>query len=139
MKMKRLVFVVIIFLLLTVCAEAQTGPFRAVFPASVDHNVVEFQVTKLTAYELLVWDQTDVGATPMLTINMGKPTPDASNVITADINAGVITLRAGTYVARVRAVGPGGTSPTPSALSDPFPLQPGVPQAPGKPAIGRGQ
>jgi uncharacterized protein (DUF2141 family) len=85
---------------------APTAPRYAVFTASVDHN------TLVTSYVLEVFasgadPQT---ATPIAMSDLGKPTPAANGDITVDRATFFAALPAGSYVATVAAVGPGGSA-----------------------------
>jgi hypothetical protein len=95
-------------------ASAQTvviNPTRVIFVASADHNrtltVGGQTVPVLTNYELRIFLEGATG--PVTTVNLGKPTPDASGEIQAQPSE-LIGLPLGAYVARVAAIGPGGAS-----------------------------
>lgn len=114
-------------------AQSPVAPWRVVFTASPGHSLVEQQQALLTRYELVV--TSEAGGTPTV-VNLGKPTPDTQGQISVDINAALIALPVGSYVARVQAVGPGGTDLSP--ISDPFSLTVRSPGAPGgKPGVSR--
>lgn len=131
--------------LVPVAAAAQTPSYKATFTASPDHSTVEQQVPLVDRYELLVFAPGSTTALPA--IPLGKPTPDATNLITVTVNGSLVALPASPtcnpttptaaqcYTAKVRAVGLGGEGV--SALSDPFPLVPRSPSAAGKPGISR--
>ena len=103
----------------SVDAQTTNNPTTVTFTASLDHNARRADGTPVVqSYQL---DLFLAGASaPFQSVNLGKPTPDATNTIA--INAS--TLFAGwpipgtIYVADVAAVGPGGTSA--SALSNTF-------------------
>lgn len=114
----RKFFLVALLLLVPVAASAQvTNPSTVQFTASPDQNTIENSVNILTSYEVRLY--TPTGTIPVKIADIGKPTPDASNVITwASLNTLYNTVAAGNYVVRVAAKGPGGSNETPS--SDPF-------------------
>jgi regulation of enolase protein 1 (concanavalin A-like superfamily) len=89
----------------TITVTSGSNPPRfAVFQASADH------ATLVTNYWLDIFsDGSDPNtATPLASSDLGKPTPDASGVITADCAAFFGALAPGTYIATVSAVGSGG-------------------------------
>jgi hypothetical protein len=87
-------------------------PTRVVFVPSADH------ATNVTSYTVAVYRGSDpITASPVATRSLGKPAP-VSGEISVDISTLVDPLSAGTYYAVVRAIGPGGT--TPSAKSANF-------------------
>lgn len=118
---------VALFLLIAATVSAQTtvNPTKATFTASADHNTVTSGVVILTSYQLDVMRDTATGALAF-SYGMGKPTPATGNVITVTIPA-FLTMGNGTYVAKVTAIGPGGTGI--SAPSNPF-VKTGGPAAP---------
>lgn len=132
--MKKLLLAALL-LTIPVCVNAQTlnNPTTATFTASADQNTVENGVAILTSYEVRLYSQD--GATKINTLNIGKPTPDATNTITfSQLKNVYVSAPAGTYTVKVAAVGPGGSSETPA--SDPFTVSPRAPSAPtGKPII----
>jgi regulation of enolase protein 1 (concanavalin A-like superfamily) len=86
---------------------AVLAPPRAVeFTASVDHD------TLVTSYQLDIFASgADPNtATPVASVNLGKPTPDASNTITVDESAFFTALAPGSYQATVSSIGDGGSS-----------------------------
>lgn len=98
-----------------------TNPTTVIFTASVDHDALSLDgVTPLlTSYQLQVFLETAT-ATPLTTLDLGKPTPDAAKQITVKNAVWFAALTPKTrYVAKVAAVGPLGVS-TPSPASDPF-------------------
>lgn len=113
--MKKLALLV--FLLIPTIAESQTviNPTRAQFNPSADHNTVENGVTIVTGYELQIFPAS--GTTPIRTVNLDKPVPDAGNVIVIDIQQLVVSLPVGTYTAKVLAKGPGGETASESSNS----------------------
>jgi predicted phage tail protein len=90
----------------TVKATTTTPPTAVVFQKSPDH------ATLVTSYRLDVFapSANPSTATPIATVNLGKPTPDASGVITAPQSAFFLALAPGTYQATVTAIGSAGSS-----------------------------
>jgi regulation of enolase protein 1 (concanavalin A-like superfamily) len=80
------------------------------FTASSDHT------TNVTSYTVALYRSVDpVTSSPVGTRDLGKPTPSGGQ-ITVDISTLVNPLPSGSYYAVVRALGPGGTTPSqPSA------------------------
>lgn len=107
------------------------NPTTFEFTPSPDHNTSENGVALVTRYDLEVYNAANAVAT---TINAGKPTP-VNNLITNTslLRPATVGLPAGTYTAKVAAVGPGGTAR--SASSNPFDLTPRSPTASGTPVI----
>lgn len=144
-RTRLLPFVVAAAALLPMRASAQVPPWKVTFTASPDHAAIVQQVVIVDHYELRVF--APGASTPLPSIGLGKPTPDATNTISVTINAQLVALPASPacslqtptaaqcYTAKVAAVGPGGESV--SALSDPFGLLVPAPGAPGKPGISR--
>jgi len=85
-------------------AGTTTPPTTVIFQKSVD------DATLVTSYRLDVFSNgADPNvATAVATSDLGKPTPDASGVITVDRTAFFAALAPATYVATVSAVGQGG-------------------------------
>lgn len=85
-------------------------PTTVVFNASTDH------ATNVNSYTVAIYRTVDpVTGTPVATRDLGKPTP-SSGQITVDISTLIDPLATGSYYAVVRAIGPGGTTPSaPSA------------------------
>jgi regulation of enolase protein 1 (concanavalin A-like superfamily) len=83
-----------------------TAPRYVAFTASVDH------ATAVTTYRLAIYRSgaDPASATPIATSDLGKATPSSSGEILVDRAAFFAGLPAGTYVAAVSAVGPGGES-----------------------------
>ena len=84
-------------------------PRLLIFTASSDDSLVAF-------YQLQVFRSDNLSGSPVLTLNLGKPTP-VNGEITVDVTTAILSLPAGSYVAVVQAVGTGGTSsstPSPS-------------------------
>jgi hypothetical protein len=119
--MKR-VLLVLAMLALASPALCQTlpNPTGAEWTASVDHSTI-------SAYEI-GWFL-GAATSPVSTVDVGKPTPNASNVCSVTIN--VMPLPFGEYVARVRAKA--GT--VYSEWSDPSNLFQRVPGKPGGPVV----
>jgi hypothetical protein len=130
--MRKLIFVVCLLLAAPVSAQ-----YRAEFDASADHNAQEHGAQVVSKYEVLVYSVKDPN-TIISTIDIGKPTPVNDDRIVFNVDVQMKLIPAGDYLARVRAVGPGGVAV--STASDPFPLQPRAPAgwpAQLKPTIGR--
>lgn len=127
--MKIIVTTLCLAALLAATASAQTtvNPTKAEFVASADHNVTVNGTAVVANYQFDTMTSTVTGALAF-TVNLGKPTPAAGNVITVTIPQ-LAALSTGTYVATVAAVGPGGVGK--SAPSNPFVRvgTPGVPTA----------
>jgi regulation of enolase protein 1 (concanavalin A-like superfamily) len=84
---------------------ATTGAPRLVsFTASADH------ATNVTSYlfEVFAAGANPATAVPVVSSNLGKPTPDSTQTITVDRSALFSALAVGNYVATVTAIGPGG-------------------------------
>jgi regulation of enolase protein 1 (concanavalin A-like superfamily) len=81
-------------------------PTGVAFHASADHD------TGVSSYQLRIFAAgSDPGAaTPLVTSDLGKPTPDANGDITVDRAALFSALTPGSYVAAVTAVAAGGSS-----------------------------
>lgn len=94
------------------------NPTTAQFTASADHATV-------TNYQLDTMAGSATGAIAF-TLNLGKPTPNAANLISVLVQP-FATLPPGTYVATVSAMGPGGAGK--SAPSAPF-ARVGAPASP---------
>lgn len=91
----------------TVSAPVVTPPRNVVFTASTDHAT-----TVVTNYRLNIYTAgaNTSTATPVATSDLGKPTPDAQQVITVDRAAFFTGLASGSYLATVTAIGPGGST-----------------------------
>lgn len=127
MRKVLLIFAILLFSSGTfVQAQTVINPTTAVFNASADHNVVENGINLVSNYELRVYriNETIV----VKTLNLNKPTPDATNTIISDITSFVLSLVVGDYYATVVAKGPGGESV--SAPSNPFQVSVRIPAAP---------
>lgn len=121
-------FVAVAVCLLSSRASAQTG---LAFTPSVDH---ENEVV-LSRYQ---WDIHRAGEDPATvpptrTRDLGRPTPDSTNVITVSDPGFFANLPDGTYVCSVIAIGPGGMGR--SAPSESFTISTETPPAPGAPTI----
>ena len=119
--MKKLLLFAL-FALLPAAAAAQTvppdvkNPSAVTFTPSADHAAI-------TGYELDIIKPD--GVTVLQTLNVGKPTPDATNTCTAPINVQPIAFASG-YSVRVRAIA--GTSKSDDAISlNKFERAPGAP------------
>lgn len=134
--MKRLLLILaILFAARTASAQVVVTPTSTVqFAASADQNTMTFDangnsVPTLSNYVLTI--QPATGGASVFTRDLGKPSPDAANVIKVSIGwtpAQLAAIAPGNYVALVRSVGPGATSDSP--LSPPFVVA-GPTQAPG--------
>jgi hypothetical protein len=102
------------------------NPTTATFTASPDHSAVQNTVPLVSNYELRIFQSG--GTTPVRTVNLNKPTPDASNVITVSVVSTMALLAPGDYFGQVAAIGPGGEGV--SANSNPFQVKPRAPGAP---------
>lgn len=124
-------------------AQPTFNPTTVVFTASPDHNATFADGTKVvTGYRLKHYLS---GATsPIMTVDLCKPTPNATSVITV-VNTSAPCTTGGllfatpllvntTYVAKVTAYGPGGES-LPSAASNFFVLGGSPSPVPGTPAV----
>jgi hypothetical protein len=82
------------------------GTWMVTFTASIDHD------TNVTNYQLNVFPAgaNPAATLPLATSDLGKPAPDATSSISVDRTTFVNALSAGTYVATVMAIGPGGTA-----------------------------
>jgi hypothetical protein len=99
----------------TVSAQV-VNPTAAQFTASVDHALLVGGTAIVTSYQLDTMTGTATGALAF-SVNLGKPTPGASNLIAVAVPQ-LAALANGTYVVTVSAVGPGGAGK--SAPSLPF-------------------
>jgi hypothetical protein len=91
---------------ITVAVTTATTPPRAVtFQASADHAT-------LVNYRLDVFasNANPATATPIASVNLGKPTPDSTGLITSDQSAFFTALAVGNYLATVSAIGTSGES-----------------------------
>ena len=85
-----------------------TPPKTLVFTAAADH------ATNVTSYVLKIFASgaNPATATPIATSDLGKPAPAANNDITVDRATFFSALAAGSYLATVTSVGPGGQTPS---------------------------
>jgi hypothetical protein len=76
------------------------------FNASPDHT------TLVNSYRFDVFQSgaNPSTATPVATLNLGKPTPDANGIITVDALSFFTNLAPGDYIATVSAIGSTGSS-----------------------------
>jgi regulation of enolase protein 1 (concanavalin A-like superfamily) len=91
----------------TVSVSATTGLPRLVsFTASADH------ATNVTRYlfQVFAGGANPATAVPIVSSDLGKPTPDSTKTITVDRSALFSALAVGNYVATVTAIGPGGST-----------------------------
>ena len=116
-------FSAVAFLILPDMAFAQAQIVTAAngveFTASADHNATDaFGQPLVARYDLEIVNQSTSAI--FSTVNLGKPTPNGSNVILVDPVAAFGTLTPGTlFVARVKAVNANAAS-VPSAATSPF-------------------
>lgn len=85
---------------------ASAVPTTAVFQASAD------DATRVDSYRLDVFANgaNPAVATPVGSISLGKPAPDAAGTITVNEAAFFAALAPGSYIATVTAIGPGGSA-----------------------------
>jgi regulation of enolase protein 1 (concanavalin A-like superfamily) len=90
----------------TVSGGTTSAPRAVVFQASTDH------ATLVSRYELRIFASgaNVLTAVPLVTSDLGKPSPASNGEITVDRATVFSALAIGNYVAAVRAVGSGGTS-----------------------------
>jgi regulation of enolase protein 1 (concanavalin A-like superfamily) len=91
----------------TVSVSATTGLQRLVsFTASADHatNVSRY------LFQVFAGGANPATAVPIVSSDLGKPTPDSTKTITVDRSALFSALAVGNYVATVTAIGPGGST-----------------------------
>ncbi len=88
-----------------------TAPTSSVPRAVVFHESAD-DATLVTSYRLDVFASgaDPATATPVATVNLGKPAPDANGDITVDESSLFSALAPGNYLATVSAVGSGGSS-----------------------------
>jgi Viral BACON domain/Putative binding domain, N-terminal len=94
-----------------VFAQAVSDPNVAEFSPSTDHDAVDASGSPLvTQYSLSFF--TVGGTTALLTVDLGKPSPDPDGMIRVNFRSLLSSLPASgvTYEARVSSVGPGGVS-----------------------------
>jgi chitinase len=91
---------------ITVGSTTTSPPRAVVFQASTDHAAL------VTRYELRIFlsGANILTAVPLVTSDLGKPTPASNGEITVDRATVFTALAVGNYVAAVRAVGSGGSS-----------------------------
>lgn len=96
--------------LITVSAGVLSAPRMVVFGASSDH------ATNVTSYVLKVFPSgaNTATATPVATSDLGKPAPAWNGEISVDRETFFRNLPAGSYIATVTAIGPGGQTPSAS-------------------------
>jgi regulation of enolase protein 1 (concanavalin A-like superfamily) len=93
----------------TVSGSSTTAaPTAVAFTASTDH------ATNVTSYLLRVYTAgaNPATATPVASSDLGKPAPDSVRTITVDRRTFFSGLAAGSYIATVTAIGPGGQTPS---------------------------
>jgi hypothetical protein len=114
-----LVVVFVVASVLVLSAQAVVDPRYVEFNASADHNTQTSTGTPfVSSYSLSLYPQGSSVA--FATVSLGKPTPDANNLIRVDFLPLLPSLPTPglNFEARVAAVGPGGT--TASAVSNSF-------------------
>ena len=111
-RLAAIVFGLITLTPFSAAAQTVMDATTAEFTASADHNGTAADGTPLlTSYRLDIFP---VGSsTPSLTVNLGKPAPGASSLISVRFDTLLpAPLAIGTtYEARVTAIGPGGSPP----------------------------
>ncbi len=97
------------------------------FTASPDQNTTFAGSPVLTAYRADFFDKSNAAGTgtPLVTANLGKPTPDAANVITVPALKPMIQPNV-EYIVFISAIGPGAPNGVRNTASVPF----GYPGAP---------
>lgn len=109
---------------------AIVNPNGVSFPASPDHAVTENGVSLVTRYTLDI-SSTTAPTVVAKSVDLGKPTPVAGNIVYSQMATVRATLPSGSYTAIAYAEGPGGR--TGSVASDPFSVAPRAAGAAGKP------
>lgn len=91
---------------LTVGSSTTSAPRAVSFQKSADH------ATLVTSYRLDVFASTanPSTATPVKSVNLGKPAPSSTGLITVDQSSFFSALAPGSYLATVSAIGSGGSS-----------------------------
>lgn len=91
---------------ITITTSASTTPSKVMFTASADHT------TLVTSYRLDVFANgaNPASSRPVASSSLGKPTPDANNIITVDRTTFFSALAPATYIATVSAIGSSGES-----------------------------
>lgn len=123
----------VLFVAVPVSAQI-VNPQTLEFPASADHAATFGAQPLVTKYEALVVRQSATGSVLYVT-DLGKPTPNTSNVITVPMplaGVGGAAPNNTVLLVAIRTVGAPGTTPTTSVWSDPFGIV-GPPAATGKP------
>lgn len=132
MRLKVTLLALSLVVTMAATAEAQfvPNPTKAEFMASADHDAMFGGIPLVTRYELRHYV---VGATePVAVFDLGKPTPDANNLIVATFPP--LAVSATVYFARVYTIGPSGESASNDSNTYGFS---GVPAAVGTPTIKR--
>jgi len=123
--MRKLLLLLLLFVAAPVSAQV-VNPGGIEFIASADHDAVIDGLPVVTSYQFDTMILT-VSGVLAFTKDLGKPTPNSfDQKITARIPE-FLTLRPGSYVATVSALGPGGTGRSEPSL--PFTVM-GGPSAP---------
>jgi hypothetical protein len=91
---------------IVVSTSSPSAPKTLVFQKSADH------ATLVTSYRFDIFSSSanPATATPLRSVNLGKPTPAANGDITIDESSVLTALAAGTYQATVSAIGAAGES-----------------------------
>lgn len=109
------------------------NPTTIEFTASPDHAALDKGAPVVSRYDVEIYTQANQ-TTAVSTINVGKPTPGTGNLISFNqLRTTLGPLPVGTYVAKVAAVGPGGTGR--STSSNPFQEATRQPAVTGTPVI----
>jgi len=118
-----LVALVVVSSIALLSAQAVVDPRFVEFTASADHNALTEEGDPIvTSYSLAI--HALGSSTPLTTVDLGKPDPDASNVIRVDFLPllQIVLAPAVNYEARVSARGPGGSGT--STVSNSFSFAP---------------
>ncbi len=126
----------IVALLFAVPVTAQVpvvNPNTIEFNASVDHDALSNGTAVLTKYTVSILAAAQPTGTVWKVIDLGKPTPVSGKITFTGLAASLADMNPGSYVAVVKAEGPGGVSA--SVASDPFQVAIRAPGVPGKPVL----
>jgi hypothetical protein len=137
--MKKVALVLLALFAFATLASAQavvTNPTTVSFTASADHAAMALDGTTplVTRYDLQVYLEATPTGTPLVVLDLGKPTPVNSTItVTNAIWFAALTPKT-RYVAKAAAVGPTGTGV--SGVSNPF-GNVGPAGAPGTPTVSK--
>lgn len=136
--MKRLALTLLCLLLAApVCAQAVLNPTKIAWQVSANHSdTLPDGSSMVLRYEVRFYAPT--ATAPTSTSNLGKPTPNASNIAEVDLTTHLVALPIDPsiqFVARIVALGPTGTSDE-SPSSNPF-VKAGKPGAPANVVVSR--